>query len=76
MRQSAKITRSRMEPLLIPGNLYESLKLARAASECVATIWSTQDSDKGNRVTCRVPSYDERKAVSRQSFLYVESLLV
>ncbi|GAB1156121.1 MULTISPECIES: hypothetical protein [Paenibacillus] len=49
MRQSAKITRSRMEPLLIPGNLYESLKLARAASECVATIWSTQDSDKGEQ---------------------------
>ncbi|WP_181150926.1 hypothetical protein [Paenibacillus sp. PCH8] len=46
MRQSAKETRTRTEPLLFPGNLYESLQLARAAAECVATIWSVQVSDK------------------------------
>ncbi|CAM3004599.1 hypothetical protein QP794_22080 [Paenibacillus sp. UMB7766-LJ446] len=49
MRQSVKETRSRIEPLLLPGNLYESLKLARAAAECATTIWALQDSDKGEQ---------------------------
>ncbi|MCW3796018.1 hypothetical protein OM416_30980 [Paenibacillus sp. LS1] len=49
MRQSAKETRTRTEPLVFPGNLNESLHLARAAAECVATIWALQDSDKGKQ---------------------------
>ncbi|MGO4732548.1 hypothetical protein [Paenibacillus sp. 2KB_22] len=49
MRQSAKETRIRTEPLLLPGNMYESLHLARAAAECVATIWALEDSDKGKQ---------------------------
>ncbi|WP_339789388.1 hypothetical protein NSQ38_12015 [Paenibacillus sp. FSL R7-0313] len=49
MRQSAKETRTRTEPLLLPGNLYESLQLARSAAEYVATIWALQDTDKGKQ---------------------------
>ncbi|MEC0124791.1 hypothetical protein [Paenibacillus pabuli] len=49
MRQSVKETRSQIEPLLLPGNLYESLKLARAATECATTIWALQASNKGEQ---------------------------
>ncbi|WP_405153725.1 hypothetical protein [Paenibacillus sp. FSL K6-0108] len=53
MRQSVKETRSRVEPLLLPGNLSESLKLARVAAECATTIWALQDLDK--REQSRLP---------------------
>ncbi|WP_236415441.1 MULTISPECIES: hypothetical protein [unclassified Paenibacillus] len=47
MRQSTKESRSRMEPLLPPGSMHESLQLARAAADCVAAIWFVQEKDKG-----------------------------
>ncbi|PYE49525.1 hypothetical protein HUB98_10645 [Paenibacillus barcinonensis] len=46
MRQSAKVTKARIEPLLIPGNLAESLHLARSAAAYVSTMWMLQTSDK------------------------------
>lgn len=49
MRQSVKETRSRIEPLLLPGNLYESLQLARAAAEYASTVWALDNADKGEQ---------------------------
>lgn len=46
MRQSAKVTKARIEPLLIPGDMAESLHLARAAAACVSTMWMLRTSDK------------------------------
>ncbi|WP_342552486.1 hypothetical protein [Paenibacillus sp. FSL R7-0652] len=46
MRQSAKLTKARIEPLLIPGSMSESLHLARSAASCVSTLWMLQTSDK------------------------------
>ncbi|MGQ8872438.1 hypothetical protein [Paenibacillus sp. TSA_86.1] len=46
MRQSAKVTKARIEPLLIPGNITESLHLARSAATSVSTMWMFQTSDK------------------------------
>ena len=46
MRQSAKVTKTRIEPLLIPGNLAESLHLARSAADHVSTLWMLQTTDK------------------------------
>ncbi|MBB6021948.1 hypothetical protein HNR77_003043 [Paenibacillus sp. JGP012] len=49
MRQSAKVTKTRIEPLLIPGNLAESLHLARSAAAHVTTMWMLQTSDKDHQ---------------------------
>lgn len=58
MRQSAKETRTRTEPLLLPGNLYESLHLARSAAEYVAN-------DSGT------PGFGQREEESSSAILNV-----
>ncbi|MGF6352125.1 hypothetical protein ABIE27_000021 [Paenibacillus sp. 4624] len=46
MRQSAKVIKNQNEPLMMPGNLAESLQLARSAAAHVSTLWMLQTSDK------------------------------
>ncbi|CAI6079146.1 hypothetical protein PAECIP112173_02619 [Paenibacillus sp. JJ-100] len=46
MRQSAKSTKAKIEPLLIPGNMTESLHLAHSAATRVSSMWMLQTTDK------------------------------